>query len=61
MGVGRTGKERKRREGKEQETKEGRRGAVLATESQLADLEASVAVLRARSPGRALYPFIGTH
>lgn len=33
----------------------------LTTESQLADLEASVTVLRVHSPGRALCPFIGTH
>lgn len=48
-------------ESKGKETKERRRRAGLATASQLADLEASVTVLRVHSPGRALCPFIGTH
>lgn len=50
-------------EGKEKrkKTKEGWGGEGPATVSQLADLEASVTVLRVHSPGRALCPFIGTH
>lgn len=45
------------------EEKKGNKGEEErpATVSQLADLEASVTVLRVRSPGRALCPFIGTH
>lgn len=54
-------KKGKERKGKEKETKEGWRAEGLTTESQLADLEASVTVLRVHSPERTLCPSAGTH
>lgn len=48
-----------RRTGKERKGKEAREGRGRA--AQLADLEASVMVLRVHSPGRAQRPFTGTH